>query len=115
MIIMVTIVWLALCWLNFLQKSLELLEDKDPEFFKYLQEHDKTLLDFDLSDDDNEGEEDQSALDEDEEEDQGGESSSDSEIGKEEAVGSDDQDDVEEADSRSIITSQMVREEGERA
>ena len=49
--------------------ELEKLAEQDPEFFKYLQENDKELLDFDVDEDDDEDlDVDEDGMDEDEEE-----------------------------------------------
>lgn len=46
------------------KKSLMKLKDTDPEFYKYLKENDKNLLEFDISDDGNEIDDDKSSLNE---------------------------------------------------
>ena len=40
------------------KKSLMKLKDTDPEFYAYLKENDKNLLDFNISDDDNDSSDD---------------------------------------------------------
>lgn len=47
------------------KKSLMKLKDTDPEFYKYLKENDRNLLEFDISDDGNEiDDDDKSSLNE---------------------------------------------------